>query len=314
MAININKEKYDTYPYYHDLRRLALMMSMDRSMFIFVTKELEDDSVVLGDTSGIAVSLIDESNIGQVCGRAYGILPRPRPIGDVVHEITTLLRKVFKKKDTESLTTVFTTLMKYPKEDIVMGLIESLSKQSPEKQREILEHIVGSPQQWKNKVAIEVVKRSNEQKKNRDSYDYYVCFRNLRNGDKRFVTFNNHASAAIYVMHLIDRVVRKENCTPIDVIKNIDSLQLIYNKMFSNDEKIKGLKVDKIIDSHGNFTNEKLRLRQYYSDINKVVNDNLYDWDFVMPYRCEADSYVLLTPDWITIDKEIIPPQWNMVK
>ena len=174
MASNNYKEMFERCPNFHDLRRLALMMSMDKSLFIFVTKELDDDSVVLGDTSGIAASIIDESNTGQVCGRVYGILPRPRPIGDVVHEITTLLRKVFKKKDTESLTTVFTTLMKYPKEDIVMGLIESLSKQSPEKQREILEHIVGSPQQWKNKVAIEVVKRSNEQKKNRDSYDYYV--------------------------------------------------------------------------------------------------------------------------------------------
>ncbi len=114
-------------------------------------------------------------------------------------------------------------------------------------------------------------------------------------------------------MHLVDRVIRKDNCTPIDVTKNIDSLKSIYNKLFSADDKIKGLKIDKIIDSHGDFVNEKLRLRQYYSDINKVVNENLYDWDFVMPYRCESDSFVLLNPDWITIDNEIIPQEWNMV-
>ena len=300
----------DVNLYANDIQRLALMMSMDRSLFILVTQELEDDSVILGDADCLVLDSIVEATAPDP---VLGMLPKHRPLVEAASDITALLRKVFKKKDTESLTKVYTTLMDYPKEDLVMGLIESLSKQSPEKQREILEHVVGTPQKWKNKVAIEVVKRSIDQRKNRDSYDYYVCFKNLRNGAKRFVTFNNHASAAIYVMHLVDRVIRKDNCTPIDVTKNIDSLQSIYNKLFSADEKIKGLKIDKIIDSHGNFVNEKLRLRQYYSDINKVVNDNLNDWDFVMPYRCEADSFVLLNPDWITIDNEIIPQEWNVV-
>lgn len=296
------------YPYVEDLKRLALMMSMDKSLFILVIKKLDYEPFVFSD-SCVEKPITNEYSSEQ----GLVMLTKQRSLGITVQEITTLLRKVFKKKDTESLTQVFSTLMKYPKEDIVMGLIESLSKQSPDKQREIIENVIGAPQQWKNKVAIEVVKRGIEQQKNRDSYDYYVCFKNLRNGAKRYVTFNNHTSAAIYVMHLIDRVIRKDGCTPIDVTKNIDSLQSIYKKMFTADEKIKGLKVDKIIDSHGNYVNEKLRLRQYYSDINKVINDNLYDWDFVMPYRCEADSYVLLTPDWITIDKEIIPTKWNMV-
>ena len=309
-TINNKNNMVDVCPYINDLKRLALMMSMDKSLFILVSQELEDDSAILGDADGLVLGSIIEAAVPE---QVFGMFPRHRPLIGTVSEITALLRKVFKKKDTESLTKVYTTLMDYPKEDLVMGLIESLSKQSPEKQREILEHVVGAPQKWKNKVAIEVVKRSIDQRKNRDSYDYYVCFKNLRNGAKRFVTFNNHASAAIYVMHLVDRVIRKDNCTPIDVTKNIDSLQSIYNKLFSADEKIKGLKIDKIIDSHGNFVNEKLRLRQYYSDINKVVNDNIYDWDFVMPYRCEADSFVLLNPDWITIDNEIIPQEWNVI-
>ena len=67
------------------------------------------------------------------------------------------------------------------------------------------------------------------------------------------------------------------------------------------------------IEFFSNYVNEKLRLSQYYSDINKVINENLSDWDFVMPYRCESDSIVLLTPDSIMIDKEIIPKEWNMV-
>lgn len=300
----------DVSLYANDIKRLALMMSMDRSLFIWVSQVIEDDSVILDDADGLVLYSILETAAPE---HVLGMFPRHRPLIETVSEITALLRKVFKKKDTESLTKVYTTLMDYPKEDLVMGLIESLSKQSPEKQREILEHVVGAPQKWKNKVAIEVVKRSMDQRNNRDSYDYYVCFKNLRNGDRRYVTFNNHASAAIYVMHLVDRVKRKEDCTPIDVIKNIDSLQSIYRKMFTGDDKIKGLQIDKIKDSHGNYVNEKLRLRQYYSDINKVISEKLYDWDFVMPYRCDADSIVLLTPDWITIDKDIIPKEWNMV-
>lgn len=309
----MNKEMYenvlDACPNINDLKRLALMMTINESLFVLVTQEMDEESVVLGDISGMAVSSMIEESSGQV----FGMHPRFQPIGDVVGEITTLLRKVFKRKDTDSLSKVYSTLMEYPKEDLVMGLIESLSKQSPEKQRDILERVIGSPRIWKNKVAVEVVKRGKEQKNNRDSYDYYVCFKNLRNGEKRYVTFNNHASAAIYVMHLVDRVMRKESCTAIDVTKNIESLQSIYSKMFTGDGVIKGVKAEKIVDSKGNVTNEKLRLSQYYSDINKVINDNLYDWDFVMPYRCEADSYVMLTPDWITIDKEIIPPKWNVV-
>lgn len=304
------EEVADVSIYANDIKRLALMMSMDRSLFIWASQEIEDDSAVLGDADGLVWDAIVEAAAPE---QVYGMFPRHGSLIESVSQITALLRKVFKKKDTESLTKVYTTLMDYPKEDLVMGLIESMSKLSPEKQRDILEHVIGSPQRWKNKVAIEVVKRGEEQQMNRDSYDYYVCFRNLRNGKKRLVTFNNHASAAIYVMHLVDRVKRKDSCTPIDVMKNIDSLQLIYSKMFSGDDKIKGLQVEKIKDSHGNYVNEKLRLSQYYSDINKVINENLYDWDFVMPYRCEKDSIVMLTPDWITIDKGIMPNDWNMV-
>jgi len=305
-----NLEKVlDDCPNINDLKRLALMMTIDESLFVLVTQEMYGDSVLVGNIGGTAVcSMVEESS-----GQAFEMHPRLRPIGDVVGEITTLLRKVFKRKDTDSLSKVYSTLMEYPKEDLVMGLIESLSKLSPEKQREIVEHVIGSPQRWKNKVAIEVVKRGEEQRNNRDSYDYYVCFRNLRNGKKRFVTFNNHASAAIYVMYLVDRVIRKDSCTPIDITKNIKSLQAIYNKMFTGDNRIKGLQLEKIKNSRGNYENEKLRLSQYYSDINKVINENLYDWDFVMPYRCEKDSIVLLTPDNITIDKEIIPLEWNLV-
>lgn len=310
MSKRYNEKVLNVCPNINDLKRLAYMMVMDKALFVSVSQEVESDSVMFGDFDGIVLNAIrDDLSTRQV----YGMFPNRHPIGNTASEITALLRQVFKRRDTKSLTQVYSTLMDYPKEDIVMGLIESLSKQSPEKQKAILGHIIGSPQTWKNKVAIEVVKRGIDQRNNRDSYDYYVCFRNIRNGEKRYVTFMNHASAAIYVMHLVDRVMRRDGCTAIDVTKNLDSLQSIYSKMFTGDGIIKGVQAEKIVDSKGKVSNEKLRLSQYYSDINKVINDNLYDWDFVMPYRCEADSYVLLTPDWITIDEEIIPPQWNVV-
>lgn len=301
---------YNESSYSNDLKRLALMMTMDKSLFIFVAEKIKEDSFAPEFTFD---SFIEEYDDENVSGQIVDMCARPQRTENTASEISSLLRTAFKKKDTDSLTKVVSILLEYPKEDLAMCLIGSLSKLSPTNRLEVLESFVGTSKKWKNKVSIEVVKRNNQQSHNRDSYDYYVCFRNLRNGEIRRVTFANHASAAIYIMHLIDRVKRKENCSSIDVIKNIDSLQSIYSKVFSGDGKIKGLKKENKIDSHGNISHTKQRLSQYYSDISKVINDSLYDWDFVLPYRCEADSFILLSPEWISIDNELMPEDWNLI-
>lgn len=294
----------------NDLKRLAFMMTMDKSLFIFIAEKIDEYPFITDTTHDSLFENIEEEKGSD---QIFDMCARPKRTESTANEISSLLRSAFKKKDTDSLTKVVSILLEYPKEDLAMCLVGSLSKLSPANRLDVLESFVGTSKKWKNKVSIEVVKRNDNQSHNRDFYDYYVCFKNLRNGEKRYVTFANHASAAIYIMHLIDRVIRKDSCTSIDVIKNIDSLQTIYNKVFSGDGKIKGLKRENKIDSHGNISHTKQRLSQYYSDISRVINDNLYDWDFVLPYRCEADSFILLSPDWISIDKELLPEEWNLL-
>lgn len=300
----------DCSPNINDFTRLANMMCLNEKLFIEVLQSYDFDFEVQSIDSSSESTI--KSDV-YMEGQCFGMFPNFSPISRSIDEVSTLLRKVFKKKDTDSLSKVFNTLMQHPKEDIVMALIESMSKQNPDKQKEILDKVLGNGTKWKNKVSIEVIKRGEEQRQNRDSYFYYVLFRNLRNNQSRLVKFTNHASAAIYVMYLIDRVQRRDNCTPIDVLKNLDTLERIYIKMFETDEKIKGLKTIKILNDKGLLGNEKLRLSQYYSDINKTINENLCDWDFVFPYRCAIDSYVSLTPDWIFIPKDLIPDNWSIV-
>lgn len=88
--ISNNEELFETCPNIYDLKRLALMMSMNKSLFIFVTQELDDDSVILGDVCGVSVGTIIEENASE---QVFGMFPRQQSIGDTVHEITNLLHK-----------------------------------------------------------------------------------------------------------------------------------------------------------------------------------------------------------------------------
>ena len=80
--------------------------------------------------------------------------------------------------------------------------------------------------------------------------------------------------------------------------------------MFASDCKLKGLKLNLVTDSEGNYRTEKQRLSQYYTDINNAVSDKIHEWDFVLPYRCDSTSSIRLNPDLITIPKELIPENW----
>jgi len=258
------------------------------------------------DLKRVAESMYDAS---VFVGGVYGMAPT-YDVTVKVAELVTNMRKVFKKKDTESLNKVWMEFMQRPKEDVVTVFIESLSKMSTDKQAELIGHLMGNRPESEDRVAVEIIKRDNEHKKNRDQYDYYVCFKNIRTYVVREVKFKNHASAAIYVMFLIDRLIRKNESAPIDVLKNTDTLQDIYNKMFASDCKLKGLKLNLVTDSEGNYRTEKQRLSQYYTDINNAVSDKIHEWDFVLPYRCDSTSSIRLNPDLITIPKELIPENW----
>ena len=59
--------------YANDIKRLALMMSMDKSLFILVSKEIEDNSVVFCDADSLVIdNVVEEAVPGQV----FGMSPR----------------------------------------------------------------------------------------------------------------------------------------------------------------------------------------------------------------------------------------------
>ncbi|NPE37541.1 MULTISPECIES: hypothetical protein [Bacteroidales] len=295
--LDFNNIGLELCPEYYDLKRVAESMYDDKDLFVYVMKSQEEEMTFIGALASVFV------------GGVYGMAPT-YDVTVKVAELVTNMRKVFKKKDTESLNKVWMEFMQRPKEDVVTVFIESLSKMSTDKQAELIGHLMGNRPESEDRVAVEIIKRDNEHKKNRDQYDYYVCFKNIRTNVVREVKFKNHASAAIYVMFLIDRLIRKNESAPIDVLKNTDTLQDIYNKMFASDCKLKGLKLNLVTDSEGNYRTEKQRLSQYYTDINNAVSDKIHEWDFVLPYRCDSTSSIRLNPDLITIPKELIPENW----
>lgn len=305
-----NLPSIEECPNINDLSRLAYSMRMNEHLFVSIMQSYDDDDILLNYFSQLSGNDIAKDLQSQ---HTFGMWQRTQTIKKTTDELVSLLRKAFGKKDTRSMSELYTALMDQPKEAVVRGLIESLSKQSPAKQAEILNNVLGGTQKWKNNVEVQIIKRGVEHKSNKDSYEYYIVFRNLRSKESRTVKFQNHTSAAIYAMYLIDRVSRRDNCSSFDVMKNINMLQKVYFKMFPEDDEIKGLGIIKTINSKGFYESDKNRLKQFYSDINKTINDNLSDWDYVMPYRCEADSYVSLSPTSIFIINEIIPEGWKIV-
>lgn len=305
-----NLPSIDECPNISDLTRLAYSMRMNEHLFISIMQSYDDDNILLNYFSQLFGN-DSAQNLHSL--HTFGMWQRTQTIKKTTDELVSLLRKAFGKKDTRSMSEVYTALMDQPKEAVVRGLIESLSKQSPAKQAEILNNVLGGTQKWKNNVEVQIIKRGAEHRHNKDSYDYYIVFRNLRSKESRTVKFINHTSAAIYAMYLIDRVSRKENCGSFDVMKNIKMLKEVYFKMFPGDDEIKGLGIINNLNSKGFYESDKNRLKQFYSDINKTINDNLSDWDYVMPYRCEADSFVSLSPTSIFIINDIIPEDWRIV-
>ena len=305
-----NLPNIEECPNINDLTRLAYSMRFNKQLFISVIQSYENEGNLFNSFTTLAqIDVIEERSSEHI----FGMFPRVQTVKRTANDLVSLMRKAFGKKDTNSLSEVYNTLMNLPQQDVVRGLIESLSKQSPAKQTEILNKVLGGAQKWKNNVEVQIIKRGVEHKSNKDSYEYYIVFRNIRSKESRTVKFQNHTSAAIYAMYLIDRVSRRDNCSSFDVMKNINMLQKVYFKMFPEDDEIKGLGIIKTINSKGFYESDKNRLKQFYSDINKTINDNLSDWDYVMPYRCEADSYVSLSPTSIFIINEIIPEGWKIV-
>ena len=300
----MGNEKHISSPYYDDLKRVAELASENLELYLYL-----DDIIQKEDTGSFMASPAIFECAGISCGpHVFGLLSPRRAVESVYN----LFRKALAKKDTESKNKLFEEFSQCHKDNLINGLLESLSKQSPERQKEVIAHVLGLSDA-KCRVAIDIIERDYDTKQNRDQYKYYVSFRNLQNKERRIVTFQSHASAAIYVMHLMDRKIRKEDCMPIDVLKNVRLLESIYVKLFKNDTTLKGIKKELTSDADGNYVKSKQRLHQYYQDINNTVNMKVRDWDYVLPYRCEMGATIGLDPNLISIPQELFPEKWEIV-
>lgn len=300
----MGNEKHLTSPYYDDLKRVAELASVNLELYLYL-----NDIIQKEDTGPLRAFPAVFECAGISSGpHVFGLLRTKRAIDT----ITNLLRRSATRNDTESRNTLFEEFSQCPKDNLINGLLESLSKQSPERQKEVIAHVMGLSDA-KCRVAIDIIERDYDTKQNRDQYKYYVSFRNLQTKERRIVTFQSHASAAIYVMHLMDRKIRKEDCKPIDVLKNVRLLESIYVKLFKNDTTLKGIKKELTSDADGNYVKSKQRLHQYYQDINNTVNMKVRDWDYVLPYRCEMGATIGLDPNLISIPQELFPEKWEIV-
>lgn len=311
-------------PDYYDIRRVALMMYDNKKLLFDIIQEITDgtDDRNMSNSAAGAIIGLESHNInipfgsivGAACGSVLGNVCNMSSSEDTeekVKDILINLRKANKRGDKDSANKVFAEFMNCTKESAVLCLMECLSSISSEKREKIVGHIIGNYPENEHSVAIDIMKRGDEQRKNKDQYAYYVCFRNCRNREKRIVKFENHTSASIYVMYVIDRYVRRNNNGPIDVLKNLDLLQMIHSKIFTGDGKVKGLGNDVFLGESSLYKRiEKNRLSQYYSDINNTVSQNIHEWDFVLPYRCDSSTPIRLNPDLITVPKELIPENW----
>ncbi len=312
--------KYKCLPDYFDIHRAALMMYNRKNLLFDIIEEfpnVEDDTYTVATIVGLEshnINISLDSVVGAACGSALGAICNMSSGDDKdkkIKEILINLRRANKRGDKDSANKVFAEFMSCSKESAVLCLMECLSSMSSEKREKIVGHIIGSHPENEHFVAIDIMKRGDEQKKNKDQYSYYVCFRNCKNREKRIVRFENHTSASIYVMYIIDRYIRRNDNGPIDVLKNLDLLQLIHSKLFTGDGKVKGLGKDVFLGNSSFYKRiEKNRLSQYYTDINNTVSKTIHEWDFVLPYRCDSSTPIRLNPDLINVPKELIPENW----
>lgn len=214
-------------------------------------------------------------------------------------------------KDTTSTKAAIQLISEYPKENLAVCLFETLKKLRPEKREEILEILEESLDYVHTNLRVEIFKRPRDQK-TKDQYQYYVRFNHVQSKQQtEGIRFRNHAAAAIYALHLVDRALRKDNCTPIDVTQNMEALQEIYSKMFNTDKPISGIRPMTRLKDDNKYIKEKKRLTSYYNEINKVVQDNVSGLDFVWPYCCYPNSFIRLNPESIIIPEELIPEVWK---
>ena len=228
-------------------------------------------------------------------------------------EIAKYVQMLHRRNRGDAEAVVYDALLSFPKGDVVTAFIELLKRVNPRVQQEIINGMfgqVGLPQ--KGEVDIEVVKREKNQT-NRNLYDYYICFKQKKTGNSREVFFSNHDSATIYMMYLIDRVMRKEDCGRIDVTKNGNLLGRVHSTLFPYDVKVMGMEVKRLLAGERWSSSVKNRLSQFYTDIKNNVDSQIKGWDYSFFYYPDEMFGLRLSPENIKLPEEFCFDEWTIL-
>lgn len=226
-----------------------------------------------------------------------------------------LLRKSRKGKCPQATSELFSLLKQQSHDSAIHALMISLGKLSMSQQEDIVSLFLNlNKNKESEKVCIEVVKRNETDCNFRDCFNYCIYARNVRSKESRPIKFRNHASSAIYIMYLIDRHRRKGQATAIDINNNNVLFENIYKTVFNNWQKspLLGISRSLKIDASGKYKTGKNRIFEFYSDINKTIKNQIADWDFVLPYRFDQDSFLSLNPNNIILPAELLIGEWSI--
>lgn len=298
--LNFKNVELDICPNYYDLKRVAEKIYANKELFVYI----------FGCKAGMGCLYEAPFFVLHNSMVSYA-MPSELTTQEKVIKTVSNIRSAFKKRETESLNMVYDEFMKHPKDHVVKGLLEALAKLSPENQKKVISHIMGDDCEYS--VNVEIYEPGEKQRvQSRKKYNYYIAFKNKRTEEMRNCFFENHSSAAIYAMHLIDRSIRGDKCTPIDITKNVELLKQVYAIMFADGDELKGVESGVVKDNNGVYHTEKSRLSQYYCDIDKKIGECIHEWEYISPYRCDAETYIALPPHNIIIPKNFIPFEWKI--
>ena len=324
------------------LKRIAVWMYEDRSVFSYIMDTYGDyigqervhgwkplfrdevDSIVGGDircAHSAAAQQEPAEATDEECPRKHAshiLLSKAQnfckeerePTPDKIAEYVQMLHRR-NRGDAEAV--VYDALLSLPKGDVVTAFVGLLKRVNPQVQQEIIGGMFGTarlPQ--KGAVDVEVVRRGKEQV-DHGQYDYYIYFKQKQTGNSRKVFFSNHASATIYMMYLIDRVVRKDNCGQIDVLMNKNLLGRVHSQLFPCDEKLMGVALKEVLKGKGRLNVEKNRLSQFYIDIRDNVDSMIKGWDYGFLYYPDGESGLRLSPENIKIPEEFCFDDWRIL-
>lgn len=228
-------------------------------------------------------------------------------------EIVRCVRMLHRRNRGDAEAVLYDALRGLPMADVVTAFVSLLKRVNPQVQEEIIDRMFNQarlPQ--KGAVDVAVVKREKEQT-DHVQYDYYICFKHQETGISRPVFFSNHASASIYLMHLIDRVVRKDDSRRIDVMKNKNLLGRVHRQLFPLDEKIMGMTLSEVLKGDNQLSVEKNRLSQFYIDIRDKVDSQIKGWDYGFLYYPDEEFGLRLSPENIWLPKEFCFDDWRIL-